>query len=126
MPAGKTTALDTESERQIQQALETLMKGRTTIVIVHRLSTVVNADVIHAMDQGRLVQSGSHAELLAEGGRYAKLHALQFEAAKEFAEEPAALPRKVARESARPVAGPRALCLEAAAFRSAGHRTLAR
>ena len=76
VPAGKTTALDTESERQIQQALETLMKGCTTIVIVHRLSTVVNADVIHAMDQGRLVQSGSHAELLAEGGRYAKLHAL--------------------------------------------------
>lgn len=82
-----TSALDTESERQIQSALESLMQGRTTIVIAHRLSTVVNADVIHVMDQGCLVQSGSHAELLAQGGLYAKLHALQFAAAKEFAAE---------------------------------------
>ncbi len=82
-----TSALDTESERQIQRALETLMQGRTTIVIAHRLSTVVNADVIHAMDRGRVVQSGSHAELLEQGGLYAKLHALQFAAAKEFAVE---------------------------------------
>ena len=82
-----TSALDTESERQIQQALATLMQGRTTIVIAHRLSTVVNADVIHVMDRGRVVQSGRHGELLEKGGLYAKLHALQFAAAKEFAAE---------------------------------------
>lgn len=82
-----TSALDTESERQIQQALATLMQGRTTIVIAHRLSTVVNADVIHVMDRGRVVQSGRHGELLEKGGLYAKLHALQFAAAREFAAE---------------------------------------
>ena len=74
-----TSALDTESERQIQTALSRLMKGRTTIVIAHRLSTVQGADVIHALDKGRVVESGSHDELLAKGGLYAKLHALQFE-----------------------------------------------
>ncbi|MGC2854872.1 ABC transporter ATP-binding protein [Novispirillum sp. DQ9] len=75
-----TSALDTESERQVQDALETLMAGRTSLVIAHRLSTVVNADVIHVLDGGRLVESGSHAELLARGGAYARLHALQFAA----------------------------------------------
>src|SRR3546814_8929749 len=54
------------------------MAGRTTIVIAHRLSTVQGADVIHAFDRGRVVESGSHAELLAHGGLYARLHALQF------------------------------------------------
>lgn len=73
-----TSALDTESERQIQTALAHLMVGRTTIVIAHRLSTVQGADVIHAFDRGRVVESGSHAELLARGGLYARLHALQF------------------------------------------------
>ncbi len=82
-----TSALDTESERQIQQALATLMRGRTTIAIAHRLSTVVNADVIHVMDRGRVTQSGRHQDLLDQGGLYAKLHALQFAAAKEFAAE---------------------------------------
>ena len=82
-----TSALDTDSERQIQQALATLMQGRTTIVIAHRLSTVVNADMIHVMDRGRVVQSGRHGELLDQGGIYAKLHALQFAAAKEFSGE---------------------------------------
>lgn len=76
-----TSALDTESERQIQAALEKLMQGRTTIVIAHRLSTVVNADVIHVLDKGRLVQSGTHQELLAQGGLYGHLHELQFQSA---------------------------------------------
>jgi subfamily B ATP-binding cassette protein MsbA len=89
-----TSALDTESERQIQHALDTLMKGRTTIVIAHRLSTVINADVIHVMDQGRVVQSGTHRELLDQGGLYARLHAMQFADAKEFAGE-AAVAEKV-------------------------------
>jgi ATP-binding cassette, subfamily B, bacterial MsbA len=73
-----TSALDTESERQIQRALATLMSGRTTIVIAHRLSTVVNADMIHVMEEGTVVQSGQHRQLLAKGGLYAHLHALQF------------------------------------------------
>ena len=73
-----TSALDTESERQVQTALEHLMKGRTTIVIAHRLSTVVSADVIHVMDKGRVVESGDHASLLELGGLYARLYALQF------------------------------------------------
>lgn len=73
-----TSALDTESERQVQTALEHLMKGRTTIVIAHRLSTVVNADLIHVMDRGRVIESGTHANLLAHDGVYARLYALQF------------------------------------------------
>jgi subfamily B ATP-binding cassette protein MsbA len=73
-----TSALDTESERQIQDALKVLMRGRTTLVIAHRLSTVMDADVIHVFDQGRVVESGSHADLLSRGGLYARLHAMQF------------------------------------------------
>ncbi len=73
-----TSALDTESERAVQAALTRLMQGRTTLVVAHRLSTVVDAHVIHVMDQGRVVESGSHAELLARGGAYARLYALQF------------------------------------------------
>ncbi len=72
-----TSALDNESERLIQQSLATLMKGRTTIVVAHRLSTIVDADIICAIEGGRLVESGTHAELLTRGGLYAKLHALQ-------------------------------------------------
>jgi subfamily B ATP-binding cassette protein MsbA len=72
-----TSALDNESERLIQQSLATLMKGRTTIVVAHRLSTIVDADLICAIEDGRLVESGTHAELLKQGGLYAKLHALQ-------------------------------------------------
>jgi len=75
-----TSALDTEAERHIQAALETLMKDRTTIVIAHRLSTIENADCILVMDQGRIVEEGTHASLLAEKGHYAKLHRLQFQA----------------------------------------------
>lgn len=73
-----TSALDTESERLVQAALESLMKGRTTIVVAHRLSTVVNSDLICVIDHGRVVETGSHAELLARRGLYARLHAMQF------------------------------------------------
>jgi ABC-type multidrug transport system fused ATPase/permease subunit len=69
-----TAALDNESERRVQQELGTLMRGRTTLVIAHRLSTVEGADRIIVLDQGRLVESGTHQELLARGGLYAALH----------------------------------------------------
>lgn len=73
-----TSALDTESERNIQQALEAVMAGRTTLVIAHRLSTIEKADRILVMDNGRIVESGNHDELLAAGGAYAQLHQMQF------------------------------------------------
>jgi ATP-binding cassette, subfamily B, bacterial MsbA len=73
-----TSALDSESERAVQAALERLMVGRTSLVIAHRLSTIENADRVVALDAGRLVEQGSHAELLAAGGLYARLHAMQF------------------------------------------------
>ena len=73
-----TSALDSESERLVQDALERLMRGRTSIVIAHRLSTIERADRIVALDAGRIAEQGSHAELLARGGLYARLHALQF------------------------------------------------
>ena len=73
-----TSALDTESERLIQQALHRLMKDRTTLVIAHRLSTIEHADQIAVMDHGRIVERGTHAELLASGGQYAALHRMQF------------------------------------------------
>ncbi len=74
-----TSALDTESERAVQEALEELMRGRTTICIAHRLSTIQKADLIVVLDQGRIVESGKHAELMARGGLYRKLHELQFQ-----------------------------------------------
>lgn len=75
-----TSALDTESERIIQRALEDLMQNRTTLVIAHRLSTVEKADRIFVLDSGRVVESGSHAELVARNGQYAALHRMQFSA----------------------------------------------
>lgn len=73
-----TSALDSESEQHIQQALHTLMRGRTTIVIAHRLSTIESADLILVMDGGRIVESGTHAQLLGLEGQYAKLYRMQF------------------------------------------------
>ncbi|WP_233843073.1 lipid A export permease/ATP-binding protein MsbA [Dyella sp. 2HG41-7] len=73
-----TSALDTESERLIQQALLRLMRDRTTLVIAHRLSTIEHADQIAVMDQGKIVEHGTHAELIALGGHYAVLHRMQF------------------------------------------------
>jgi len=73
-----TSALDTESERFIQASLEQMMANRTTLVIAHRLSTIENADVIVVMDNGRIVETGSHQELLALDGHYASLHRVQF------------------------------------------------
>lgn len=75
-----TSSLDTKSERRIQEALGALMRDRTTLVIAHRLSTVESADRIIVLDQGRIVESGTHAELLAAGGIYADLYEMQFSA----------------------------------------------
>jgi subfamily B ATP-binding cassette protein MsbA len=73
-----TSALDSESERAVQQALDSLMKGRTTLVIAHRLSTIERADRIAVLEHGRIVEIGSHTELLKAGGVYAHLYQLQF------------------------------------------------
>ena len=73
-----TSALDTESERHIQDALKRLMRDRTTLVIAHRLTTIEHADTILVMDQGQIVEQGSHKTLIAKQGHYAKLHAIQF------------------------------------------------
>ncbi len=73
-----TSALDTESERHIQAAMEEVMKGRTTLVIAHRLSTIENVDTIVVIDDGQVVESGPHQELLQQQGAYAQLHQLQF------------------------------------------------
>ena len=73
-----TSALDTESERYIQAALNRLMQGRTTLVVAHRLSTIENADRILVMEKGRIIEQGSHAELLSQNGAYAKLYNMQF------------------------------------------------
>src|SRR5688572_7702447 len=74
-----TSSVDTESEQLIQHAIDTLIKGRTAIIIAHRLSTIRKADKIIVLDKGEVKESGSHLELLAKGGFYAKLHEMQFE-----------------------------------------------
>jgi subfamily B ATP-binding cassette protein MsbA len=73
-----TSALDTESERYIQAALQKIMRNRTTLVIAHRLSTIENADMILVIDHGRIVERGSHRELIEKNGAYARLHQMQF------------------------------------------------
>ena len=82
-----TSALDAESERLVQEALARLTKGRTTLVIAHRLATVRDADLIYVLEAGRVIERGTHGELLAKDGHYAKLSRLQFRGE----EEPAAL-----------------------------------
>jgi subfamily B ATP-binding cassette protein MsbA len=70
--------LDTESEKMVQQALDNLMKNRTTFVIAHRLSTVMHADLIVVLEKGRIVECGNHADLVEGSGLYSRLHSLQF------------------------------------------------
>lgn len=86
-----TSALDNESERQVQASLERLMKGRTTLVIAHRLSTVQNADRIIVLDQGRIVEEGPHADLIAHNGLYAALYRMQFHDGEQKAAVPEVL-----------------------------------
>ena len=82
-----TSSVDTQTEKLIQSALDQLMEGRTTFVIAHRLSTVRRADMILVMDKGRIVQRGTHKELLKEGGLYRQIHDLQLQGHERFAEE---------------------------------------
>jgi ABC-type multidrug transport system fused ATPase/permease subunit len=82
-----TSSVDTQTEKLIQAALDMLMEGRTTFVIAHRLSTVRRADMILVMDRGRIVEQGTHEELLMRGGLYKEIHDLQLIDHAGFAEE---------------------------------------
>ncbi|MCG8609322.1 MAG: ATP-binding cassette domain-containing protein, partial [Pseudomonadales bacterium] len=73
-----TSALDNEAEKEIQKVMETVMQGRTTLVIAHRLSTIESADVILVMEEGQIIEAGSHRDLLEQGGAYYRLHQMQF------------------------------------------------
>jgi subfamily B ATP-binding cassette protein MsbA len=73
-----TSSLDAESERQVKEAMDNLMAGRTTLIIAHRLSTVQHADRIVVLDKGKIVEAGKHAELIDKGGLYSKLYEMQF------------------------------------------------
>ena len=73
-----TSSVDTRTERMIQRALDVLLKGRTSFVIAHRLSTIRNADVVLVIEDGKIVERGKHADLLAKGGVYAELYSRQF------------------------------------------------
>ena len=84
-----TSSLDTHSERLVQKALETLMRGRTTLAIAHRLSTILAADVIFLVNKGEIVEQGTHHELLALKGLYAQLYQAQFVSTRQ----PEAIPR---------------------------------
>ncbi|HXK54463.1 MAG TPA: hypothetical protein PK405_07235, partial [Hyphomicrobiales bacterium] len=91
-----TSSLDSETEAQVQRALEKLLNGRTVVMIAHRLSTVKNADMICVMNRGRIVETGRHDELIAKGGLYSELHRTQLDgtglfagAEQEAAEKPA-------------------------------------
>jgi subfamily B ATP-binding cassette protein MsbA len=97
-----TSALDNESEKAIQAALEEVMQGRTTLVIAHRLSTVESADVIVVMDQGKIVEQGTHQALLAKGGLYSDLYGAQFQDEEEEAPFPASPVLQTNIQAARP------------------------
>lgn len=97
-----TSALDTVSERVVQDALDNVARGRTTLTVAHRLSTVVGADVIHVIDAGRIVESGTHRELLGQDGLYASLAAQQVEAARIHGLEPAPHSERRADRAPRP------------------------
>jgi len=73
-----TSSLDSESERQVQQAIEVLMEGRTSLVVAHRLSTIMKADIIYIISDGRIVETGNHKELMDKNGLYRYLYGLQF------------------------------------------------